>query len=93
MSKKKTTQSFLPLSLVLILLCVSLHVGVTEAIYRHLGVGAAKWTKKISVGPSPPCGAPPAKAKPPPSKANPPPYKKPPTKPCRLVPPRPPRLH
>ncbi|KAF8046350.1 hypothetical protein N665_3798s0003 [Sinapis alba] len=91
MTKKKTTQSFLPLSLVLILLCVSLHVGVTEAINRHLG--AAKWTKKISVGPSPPCGAPPAKAKPPPSKANPPPYKKPPTKPCRLVPPRPPRLH
>ncbi|KAL0672735.1 hypothetical protein Bca4012_000716 [Brassica carinata] len=47
MTKRKTIQ-FLLLSLVHILLCVSLQVGVTEARFRHLEIG---------VSPSPPCGA------------------------------------
>ncbi|KAL0741616.1 hypothetical protein Bca4012_083129 [Brassica carinata] len=60
---KKTIQSFLVLSLVLlslvsILLCVSFQVGVAEARFRHLGVGAVKPTpmigrRMIGVGPPP----------------------------------------
>ncbi|KAL0709720.1 hypothetical protein Bca4012_016698 [Brassica carinata] len=72
MTKKKTIQ-FLVLSLVHILLCVSLQVGVAEARFRHLGIGAVKWTKKIGMSPSLPCGAPQY-------------YR--PGKRCRLVPPR-----
>ncbi|CAF1697851.1 unnamed protein product, partial [Brassica napus] len=67
---------FLLLSLVHILLCVSLQVGVTEARFRHLGV--VKWTKKIGVSPSPPCGALQRR----------PPYKRETEKSCRLFPPR-----
>ncbi|CAN7005735.1 hypothetical protein IGI04_009508 [Brassica rapa subsp. trilocularis] len=75
MTERKTIQ-FLLLSLVHILLCVSLQVGVTEARFRHLGV--VKWTKKIGVSPSPPCGAHQRR----------PPYKRETEKSCRLFPPR-----
>ncbi|KAH0888462.1 hypothetical protein HID58_050891 [Brassica napus] len=75
MTKRKTIQ-FLLLSLVHILLCVSLQVGVTEARFRHLGV--VKWTEKIGVSPSPPCGALQRR----------PPYKRETEKSCRLFPPR-----
>ncbi|KAF2604623.1 hypothetical protein F2Q70_00026954 [Brassica cretica] len=71
------------LSLLHILLCVSLH-GVAEASFSHLGV--AKWTKRIGVGPSPPCGAPPSRGRGEPR------HKRQTEKPCRRVPPRPPRL-
>ncbi|KAF3551263.1 hypothetical protein DY000_02000796 [Brassica cretica] len=52
------------------------YVGVTEARFRHLGV--VKWTKKIGVSPSPPCGALQRR----------PPYKRETEKSCRLFPPR-----
>ncbi|KAL0714259.1 hypothetical protein Bca4012_021238 [Brassica carinata] len=46
---KKTTKAFLLLSLLHILLCLSSQVRVTEARFRHLGVG-------ICARPPPPCG-------------------------------------
>ncbi|CAH8337775.1 unnamed protein product [Eruca vesicaria subsp. sativa] len=58
MKNKRTTQSFLLLlllSLLHILLCVSLQVGVTaEARFRHPGVATLK---RGPVGPSQSCGA------------------------------------
>ncbi|CAN6806228.1 unnamed protein product [Brassica oleracea] len=78
MTKRKTIQ-FLLLSLVHILLCVSLQVGVTEARFRHLG--QSLFTQRIikfTVYPSPPCGALQRR----------PPYKRETEKSCRLFPPR-----
>ncbi|CAA7033091.1 unnamed protein product [Microthlaspi erraticum] len=56
MIMKKTTQAFVLLSLLYILLCLSFQVGVTEARFRHLGVTPSP---AGYAGPSKPCGAPP----------------------------------
>ncbi|KFK34523.1 hypothetical protein AALP_AA5G156900 [Arabis alpina] len=57
---KKTSQAFLLLSLLYILLCLSSQVRVTEARFRHLGEDQSRIPRKpsICIRPSPPCRAP-----------------------------------
>ncbi|EOA25023.1 hypothetical protein CARUB_v10018330mg [Capsella rubella] len=50
MAMKKTTLALLLLSLLHILLCLSFHVCVTEARFRHLG------EERMYTPPSPACG-------------------------------------